>query len=708
MAGSVNSAQQYYFIQSPDHQNKWLNYNSLTDHRKITDSHQNEFSVFFKDDWKVTPRFTANFGLRYDYFGVPWEGQGLTAVPQGGGLALLGVSGRKFENWLNPNAGVNPDLVTNLEFVGPNTVNPDKSAYRKDRNNFGPAIGFAWQVPWFGEGKTNVRGGYQITYDGGNRYVNLANYLFSNQGFVNLAQTSGPIDGSYFDTANLPSFVPVTPNSLPMAPVPILKQNVNAYGFDSNYATPYVQNLTLSITRQVSRNVNLDVRYIGTRGIKLYSDLFDLNTSNVYYNPVLFDALERTRRGEDVALFDQMFLGLNLNPGLAGCNPAAPTQTCAVVNGTTQRGSQHLRLNSTFRTNLANGDYEAVSNSLNVFNGIGTSGVAGVGGERGTVLRRANKGFNVPGGTTISGGLVVPAGLFPENWITSNPQYAQANLFSNNGSSNYHSLQVQATLRPTHGLSFQGAYVWSKALSVPTAGYTNPADRQIDYALSANHVTHDFRSNGTFELPIGPNKMLFSNASGWFARLIERWQTSFILNLNTGGPSSITAGNMLYGNGVADAVGPFDLRQGTVRWGDPGGNGQLVGNYFGNGAFGKTTDPQCLAVATDLKLFCTLQAVTDAKTGQIVLQNPQPGTKGNIGRQTIALPGVWSFDGNVSKTFRIAESKSVQLRVDSTNVFNHPSPGTPSLSINSANPLGYIAAKGTQHREFKAQMRLSF
>src|SRR5436309_12283945 len=56
LAGSVGSAQQYYFIQSSNHQNKWLNYLSKEDHRKITDSHQNEFSLFFKDDWKITPR----------------------------------------------------------------------------------------------------------------------------------------------------------------------------------------------------------------------------------------------------------------------------------------------------------------------------------------------------------------------------------------------------------------------------------------------------------------------------------------------------------------------------------------------------------------------------------------------------------------------------------------------------------------------------
>ena len=50
----------------------------------------------------------------------------------------------------------------------------------------------------------------------------------------------------------------------------------------------------------------------------------------------------------------------------------------------------------------------------------------------------------------------MPAGLFPENWIVSNPQYANANLFSNNGSSNYHSLQVQTTLRPTQWPQLSG------------------------------------------------------------------------------------------------------------------------------------------------------------------------------------------------------------------------------------------------------------
>src|SRR2546426_1719829 len=457
MAGSVQSASQYYFIQSPNHHNQWMSY--IDRNRKINEPHENEFSLFFKDDWKIHPSFTLNAGVRYEWYGVPYEGQGLTIAPLGGqgGLALFGVSGRSFDRWMRSDNGVDLNLVSQVEFVGPKTSQPGKHLYPNDWNNFGPAVGFAWALPWFGKGKTNVRGEYQISYVGGGHAANLANYMFSFPGFVNNAQTQGPSDGSYFDVRSLPAQIPIPPSSLPMQPIPIQKQNQNAAAFDPNYYTPYIQNLTLSITREISRNLTLDVRYIGTRGTGL-TGFFDLNAPDVFYNPGLFDALERTRRGEDVPLFDQMFMGLSFTNGV----PA--------VNGTTSRGSQQLRSSTTFRDALGNGDYFTLANSLNTFNGTGAGVVTGVPGERGTVLRRANKGINVPGGIAVAGAPAVPAGLFPENWISANPQFAQANYWTNSGKSNYHSLQLQGTLRPTQGLSVQGTYVWSRALESPGVG----------------------------------------------------------------------------------------------------------------------------------------------------------------------------------------------------------------------------------------------
>jgi len=434
----------------------------------------------------------------------------------------------------------------------------------------------------------------------------------------------------------------------------------------------------------------------------------------VFYNPALFDAFERTRRGEDVALFDQMFLGLNLNPNVRGCEPSNSTALCGPVNGTTQTGSQHLRLSSTFRSDLANGNYAALANALNTYNGTGSGAsgaVPGIAGEQGNVLRRANKGFNVAGGTTIAGGPVVPAGLFPENWITANPQYNQTRFWSNTAKSNYHSLQVQGTLRPAYGLSLQGTYAWSRALEVPGVGfsggltstdpvYTNPAEREKDYILAANHVTHDFRSFGVFELPMGPGKLLFRNSSGFLARLVEGWQTSFIVNVSTGQPTTVAAANMLYAAGVPDIARPFSST-GAVQW-----DGQF-GNYFGSNAFAKVADPQCASVAADLRQYCTLQAITDG-SGQIVLQNPKPGRRGTLGRQTMELPGQWDFDGAMSKTVKVSESKSLQIRFDATNILNHPVPNNPSLNLNNDTAFGLIQDKGDQRRQFKAQLRFMF
>src|SRR5262249_12846820 len=161
-----------------------------------------------------------------------------------------------------------------------------------------------------------------------------------------------------------------------------------------------------------------------------------------------------------------------------------------------------------------------------------------------------------------------------------------------------------------------------------------PVDRERDYALSPSHATHDFRSYGTFELPIGPGRTLFGKSSGVLARVIEGWQSCFTVNLSTGQRASITASYLncavasttgLSGNSVPDIVGPFAGKGvGNVNW-----NGNF-GSYFGS-SFARVPDPQCAAVAAELKPYCTLQAVTNAQTGQVVLQNPKPGTRGSLG-----------------------------------------------------------------------------
>src|SRR5262249_29656251 len=153
----------------------------------------------------------------WDYFGVPWEKDGLTTALQGGGTALFGISGRSFANWMKP--GVNGDMM-HIIYVGPNSPNPGQSIYPRDLNNFGPAIGFAYNVPWGGKDKTTIRGGYQVQYTGGGRGFVLDTAIGNPPGSSNTANYLPPSTDPYLSLEKIaanPAIVPVAPQFLPSA-----------------------------------------------------------------------------------------------------------------------------------------------------------------------------------------------------------------------------------------------------------------------------------------------------------------------------------------------------------------------------------------------------------------------------------------------------------------------------------------------------------
>ena len=151
---------------------------------------------------------------------------------------------------------------------------------------------------------------------------------------------------------------------MPGGTLPIYSRSGQVFGYDPSYQTPYTQNFNLAVTTSLQRNLTVEVKYIGTQSKKLESDI-NLNTNNVYFNPELSSALDAARRGEDPLLLTQMLAGLNLNP--APGVPAAEGYTAVGTvnaNGVYQTGAAHLRRSATFRTNLLNGAYAAVVDSL--------------------------------------------------------------------------------------------------------------------------------------------------------------------------------------------------------------------------------------------------------------------------------------------------------------------------------------------------------
>jgi hypothetical protein len=718
LAGSLGSLAQGRFIN-----NLSGSWNDLaTDPLKIRDIAQNEIGTFFKDDWKVTRDLTLNLGVRWDYYGVPWERNGLTTALKDGGNALFGISGRSFNEWMKPGPRA---AMTELIYVGPNSPNPDQRIHERDLNNFGPAIGFAWQVPWLGKGKTTVRGGYQIQFLGGGRGFILDTAIGNPPGSSNTANYIIPAN-TYFSLEQLvanPSLVPVQPTFLPSATgnvVPFTDRSGLLNAFDPSYVSPSIQNLTLSVTRNVTSRVTLDLRYIGTLSRKLWSNM-DLNAPNFLFNG-LKEAFDAARRGGESQLLDDMFAGLNIagtGPGLTtGCATATGTATnCGpvgtVVNGVLQTGAMHLRgaTASNIRINLANGNYSGLASTLNTLTNPGATNNGQNPNLPGSVLRNSQK--------------------FPENFIKTNPQFNTAVLETNLGHSNYHSVQTQVSLRPTAGVSTQFTYTFSRNLGQAPGGgangtggfFTDPTDRMADYALLGSHRQHAVVNYGTFELPVGPNKLFFGGASGVWGRIAEGWQASWVANLTSGSPANVSAQSMLYALGVPDIVGDFDIKNLNYFWKE----GNLAGNAFadanGAGTYVRSKDPQCLnpsIVVAYMSATCTLNGIQNS-SGQWVLTTPLPGKRGTFGQNRFENIGSWTADMAIQKRVRVSESKSLTVRVDATNIFNHPTPGQAGLfaaavggsdlalqpAPGSSTPFGSVNSKSGQRR-FQLKARLDF
>jgi len=286
------------------------------------------------------------------------------------------------------------------------------------------------------------------------------------------------------------------------------------------------------------------------------------------------------------------------------------------------------------------------------------------------------------------------------------------------------------TARPLQGISVSATWVWAKSMYVPSnpvGGFIDPANRTLNYTTQ-NINKHSIRMNGTVELPIGPNKWLLGNSSGWLARAVERWQTNFIFNGASGTPTSFTPGiSHFYASSGYDVVSPnWAVPEAHVVWNE----GTTTGTMYPGNKYVGVTDPQCLdpkvvtqgdKMGTNLSGYgtsgavggtgavCTISALAtrnpDGTPGEILLRYPMPGKTGNLGLGNIYYFGQWSLDMNLSKSFRFSESKTLQVRLDASNVLNHATPNQPTLSAGS---LGTISGKGNQTRQLQGQLRISF
>ncbi len=630
LTGSLTGVNQAFNSAPPPE----LNYKSYNN--KIRHWKQREMSLFFKDDFKVHPGLTLNLGVRYEFYGVPYERRGQTAGIAGGSAGLFGISGTGFADMYQPfHIAGQP---TQIELVGKNSPNSKKLIYNNDLNNFAPAVGLSWSIPYFGKDKTVLRAGYSVGYERSS--LRMFNIVVGDQPGLRTVSQFRPSTALDLTKVNLP----LTTTNKPLAPatLSLTDRNQTIRGFDTNLRTPYVQNWNLSIQRQLPGDFSMDVRYVGNKGTKLIRGT-NLNESNIFETGIL-DGFKAVQAGGESELFDRLFNGYVLGTG--------------AVNSSTNRAGAGLRTNANTRAFFANNNVAGFADYINTTTNF--SGVAG------GLLRNAR---------------------LPENFIVANPQVVGANFTGNFANSNYHSLQVDLNKRFSKGYMVESNFTWSKALGEEEGSgqemldsYRNGRDRHQDKRVLSFSRKFVMRNSGTVELPFGPGKLLLPGSRGILARIVERWQISPIINISSGAPFGITSSvNSIntFGDNSPVLVGALPSSGKVTRVTDG-----VV--YFPD--LKVTPDPavRSLTTAQALNTRSTLQAIADS-SGKIILVNPAPGVLGNLAPLYAVGPPSWRFDVNLVKRVKIGERREFEFRLDAIDVLNSPQFGNPAAADSDIN-----------------------
>jgi hypothetical protein len=593
------------------------------------DFKQREVSLYFQDQWRARRNFTLNYGLRWEFQGVPYEVNGIAIQPVNGIDGLFGISGAN--NLFKPGllAGA---PTTSLDFVNGDT---GKKLYNNDWNNFAPYLGFAYSpnfekgpMRWlFGsEGKSSIRAGYAISYlhDGFTVVSNALGTGTTNAGLIVTPANTTPF--GVLTSAGVP--LPAPAYSIPITDAAnyASSQNNGLWAFDPNLRVPYVQQWSLGIEREIGTNTAFEIRYVGNHAVKVYRAV-DFNEVNIFENGFLNE-------------FQNAQNNLKLNGG----------GSFAYAQGAA--GTVPLPIFSSLFAGLPNNQGWTNTGFINNLTNNNVGALAGV------------LAFSPTYRTNLF------ANLTP-NFFVANPNAAFARVVTNSSFSSYNSLQMEVRRRLSRGLQLQGNYTFSKAITDSEGSqstlevFRTLRDYRLDRHRANFDQTHRFVANFLYELPFGTGRRWLNGGFSPLRKVVEGWQLGSIITRQSGPPISIYSGRSTFNFFSNPDLNP------------PGSNpAQLVGMSFAefadNVGIYRTPsgvfffNPDLLDITTD----SSTGALTGAKFKEGIFAAPAPGTFGNFPRAQINAPGFTQFDFSLMKRTRFLERGEVEFKMTLYNAFN--------------------------------------
>jgi Carboxypeptidase regulatory-like domain/TonB-dependent Receptor Plug Domain len=640
----------------------------------------NGYEFYGQDTWRMTPRLTVTYGLRWVFEAPPYETNGLQVAPcveaTGGGCTNQNVA-----QWFNHSAQLaaqgQPTYDSGqISFVLGGPKNNGPGLWNWDYKNLSPRIAVAWS-PDTGDGwaskilgkrdQFSIRGGYSIMYDHfGIPIVNS----FDQHGSFGLSTDLGNPAG-VVSPANAPRFTCLTPGSpgqsclpppcpalndpgclfgptppggFPVTPLPTAFA-IN-WGLDTTLKTPYTHVFNFSISRQLTPQSSLQIAYVGTiaRRLPMQVDLaMPTNLTDSVSGMKYFQAATMLSKaaaaGTNVNSIQPVPFFENLFPAWAGLT----------VQG-------NLGLNNQTTTNPSGdncavgklpGKPTATQNIYELWNCFPHNETFSL--------------FEMDLPDSITGlSPALPNSKFGPFAFYHN-QFSSLYAWRNIGTSDYNALQVTYNAR-WRNLQGQFNYTFSKSLDEASAAerigpyegtggtgsdlngggiVINSYDPLSLRGLSDFNAFHQINANLVYQLPFGKGQMLASNANPLLDALIGGWHVSGIFRWTTGFPITVD-------NGYTWAT-----------------NWNIEGDAMPNGPAPRATNPKH-AIVNGQDIGPDIFA--DPAAAEAAFRPEWPGESGV--RNSVIGDGMFNIDTGVAKDFSFGEQRRLEFSWQSFNTTN--------------------------------------
>jgi hypothetical protein len=264
-----------------------------------------------------------------------------------------------------------------------------------------------------------------------------------------------------------------------------------------------------------------------------------------------------------------------------------------------------------------------------------------------------------PGFANQTGANTVAAALKP--W----PQYTSVGTtigfggVGPDGIGKMHSLQVKATKRLAHGLTYTTYFTWMKSLTNNTAQY--PLNRKMGIGVDSTAVPAVFGATWTYDLPFGPDGAFLKSTNPIARRLTSGWAINGFVRYQSGWAMSVSSGN-----NTLSALG----------W-------SRTADYVGGNMFGVTNPRQ-------------FNPTSDRYLNAAAFGTPATYSTGNLAPVLDYLRGFSSKAESIQigKNTNITERVKLELMLDLQNPFNFHRFSNPATAINDSLNFGRVTAAG--------------